>query len=179
MHPRRRRQRPRQLHHVLHLAPGVRVSAELHVLAPHEPMNADEHDVEVPVGGDLLLLVGDDPGVGVDPGEPAELMRRRLLLLLLVIAAAAVVGRRFRRRRRRWRVSVRLAVLLTLGELREVGGGLPAAKLLLQPPARQLSREFPLHLFDRFEIWTTHAIMVNHGDTKTGDCCLCSCVKMT
>jgi hypothetical protein len=149
------------------LAPGVRVTAKLHVLPTDEPVYAatgrnpiifkspmdksvtcrsairqistdhhfdlvlpDEDDVEVPVIlGHLILVLGDDPGLGVDPRESA-------LLLLLA------VGRRRHTRRLEGRGAVR-AVLLAVGELL---GGLPASQLLLQPPPRYLARVLPLYL---------------------------------
>ena len=80
-------------------------------------MLPDEDDVEIPVLlGRIVLVVGDDPGLGVDPREPA------LLLLVAVSRARGLEGR-----------SAVGAVLLPLGELL---GGLPAAQLLLQPSPR-------------------------------------------
>ena len=77
----------------------------------------DEDDVEVPVIlGRLVLVVGNDPGLRADPGEPA------LLLLVAVSRARGLEGR-----------GAVGAVLLALGELL---GGLPAAQLLLQPSPR-------------------------------------------
>ena len=80
-------------------------------------MLPDEDDVEVPVLlGRLVLVVGDDPGLGVDPREPA------LLLLVAVGRTRGLEGR-----------GAVGAVLLPLGELL---GGLPTAQLLLQPSPR-------------------------------------------
>ena len=80
-------------------------------------MLPDEDDVEVPVLlGRLVLVVGDDSGLGVNPREPA------LLLLVAIGRARGLEGR-----------GAVGAVLLPLGELL---GGLPTAQLLLQPSPR-------------------------------------------